>query len=408
MNGHPSEKILSVSQLSAYIRQLFESNPLLARIRVVGELSNFRRHSSGHCYFTLKDATASLRCVMFRSRAQLLRFEPRDGQQIRVNGNVSIYERDGTYQLYADSMTLDGEGDLALAFARLKEKLLSEGLFDASRKKTLPLLPRAVGVATSLTGAALRDILSVAGRRHPGLPLFVANAQVQGEGASESIVQAIRLLERSGRVDVMIVGRGGGSTEELWAFNEEKVVRAVAAAKVPVVSAVGHQTDFTLTDFAADLRAATPSQAAELVVPDLLSLLRRVEMNRQRLRHLLQHQLTGRRLRLERCLSSALFRRPRDLLQERVVRLDQLAERLQTATQNLMRAKQNRLDLLQEKMAALNPLAVLQRGYSVVLNSDGQIVSKAEQVVPGEPIEILLQKGVLAATVNGAKKARSV
>lgn len=407
MKLHSAEPILSVSQLTAYIRQLFETNPIMAKAKVAGELSNFRRHSSGHCYFTLKDAASSLRCVMFRNKAQLLRFVPRDGQQVRLTGTVSVYERDGAYQLYVESMTDEGEGDLALAFARLKEKLLAEGLFDAARKKALPLLPRAVGIVTSQTSAVLRDIISVAARRHPGIPLLLANAQVQGEGAGESIVRAIRLLDRSERVDVLIVGRGGGSMEELWAFNEEKVVRAVAAARKPVVSAVGHQTDFTLTDFAADIRAATPSQAAEFVVPDLSSILQRIGMSRQRLNYSLKYRLSERRLRLERCLRSSLFRRPRDLLRERAVVLDQLSERLQAAIQGLVQARRNRLELLQGKMTVLNPLGVLQRGYSVVLTPEGQIVKSAEQVLPGEQIEILLRNGTLAATVTGAGKARN-
>ena len=240
---------LSVTELTSYIRQLFDGDSLLNRVRVRGELSNFRRHHSGHCYFTLKDSGASLRCVMFRSRAQLLRFEPNDGARVRIAGHVSIYERDGTYQLYVDSMTADGLGDLSVAFAKLREKLLAEGLFEESRKKPLPLLPRAVGIVTSPTGAAIRDILTVAKRRHPGIPILLAPVQVQGDEAPEQIVRGIQLLDRSGRVDVIVIGRGGGSIEELWAFNDERVVRAVAAATTPVVSAVGHQTEVPLSDF---------------------------------------------------------------------------------------------------------------------------------------------------------------
>ena len=305
----PAE-VFSVTQVTAYIRRLFEMDETLDRLQVRGELSNFRRHYSGHCYFTLKDAGATLRCVMFRSRAATLRFEPTDGSRVRVNGRISVYERDGSYQLYADSIAEDGLGDLNAAFNRLKERLAAEGLFAEARKQKLPRLPKRVGVVTSPTGAALRDILSVMNRRNPGSPVLLFPAQVQGEEAPAQIVRGIEVLDASGRADVIIIGRGGGSLEELWAFNDERVVRAVAAAKTPIVSAVGHQTDFTLSDFVADVRAATPSQAAELVTPDLTEMLHRLDAAVKRLRHALRHRLADRRLRLERCLSSRLFRRP--------------------------------------------------------------------------------------------------
>ena len=397
---------LSVTELTSHIRRLFEDDPLLSRVRVRGELSNFRRHHSGHCYFTLKDSGASLRCVMFRSRAAGLRFEPADGIQVRISGHVSIYERDGSYQLYADSMVADGLGDLSLAFAKLREKLLSEGLFDESRKKTLPLLPRAIGVVTSPTGAVIRDIVSVARRRHAGIPILLVPAQVQGEEAPEQIVRGIQLLDRSGRVDVIIIGRGGGSIEELWAFNDERVVRSIAAAVTPVVSAVGHQTDFTLSDFAADLRAATPSAAAELTTPDRAVLTRRLLSAQHRLNQGLRHRLIRRRLRLERCLASRLFRRPGELLQERIQHLDQIQERLANAIANLMSRKRQRWQLADEKLNLLNPLRVLQRGYSVVRRSDGQVVRRAETVRQGERLDVWLQEGRLGVIVEEAEKVR--
>ena len=254
---------LSVTELTSYIRQLFDGDSLLNRVRVRGELSNFRRHHSGHCYFTLKDSGASLRCVMFRSRAQLLRFEPNDGARVRITGRVSIYERDGTYQLYVDSMIADGLGDLSVAFAKLREKLLAEGLFEESRKKPLPLLPRAVGIVTSPTGAAIRDILTVAKRRHPGIPILLAPVQVQGDEAPEQIVRGIQLLDRSGRVDVIVIGRGGGSIEELWAFNDERVVRAVAAATTAVSPCTAASCAWNATA-PASARAAAISPAMRL------------------------------------------------------------------------------------------------------------------------------------------------
>ena len=379
---------------------------VLGRLRVWGELSNFRRHHSGHCYFTLKDAGASLRCVMFRSRAVSLKFIPRDGMRVRLTGNVSVYERDGNYQLYVDSMQPDGLGDLSVAFAKLREKLLAEGLFDESRKQPIPFIPKAVGVVTSPTGAALRDIVTVAKRRHPGIPIVLVPAQVQGEEAPEQIVRAIKLLDKSKRVDVIVIGRGGGSIEELWAFNDERVVRAVAATKTPIVSAVGHQTDFTLSDFAADLRAATPSQAAELVVPDRLELYRRLAAAQRRLNQALRHRLLKRRLRLERCLQSPLFRRPRELLRDRAQLLDQLTDRLGNAMQKVLTEKQQRLNMADKKLNLLNPWGVLQRGYSVVRRPNGDIISTAESVNSGESLDVWLHKGRLAVQVTRVSKGR--
>ena len=392
--------------MTAYIRRLFERDNLLGRVRVWGELSNFRRHHSGHCYFTLKDAGASLRCVMFRSKAVGLKFVPRDGLRVRLAGNVSVYERDGNYQLYVESMLPDGLGDLSAAFAKLREKLLAEGLFDESRKQPIPVMPKAIGVVTSPTGAALRDIVTVARRRHGGIPIILVPAQVQGEEAPEQIVRGIELLDRSGRVDVIVIGRGGGSIEELWAFNDERVVRAVAAAVMPIVSAVGHQTDFTLSDFAADLRAATPSQAAELVVPDRLELLRRLSAARRRLNQALRHRLIERRLRLERCLQSSLFRRPQELLRDRSQLLDQLSERLTHALKAALDERQQRLRIANEKLNLLNPWGVLQRGYSVVRRPDGAVISSAEAVETGESLDVWLHRGKLAVTVTRAERVR--
>ena len=397
---------LSVTELTSYIRQLFDRDALLGRVRVRGELSNFRRHHSGHCYFTLKDSGASLRCVMFRSRVVTLRFEPTDGARVRISGHISIYERDGSYQLYADSMVSDGLGDLNLAFAKLREKLVAEGLFDESRKKPIPLLPRAIGVVTSPTGAAIRDIVTVARRRHPGIPILLFSAQVQGDEAPEQIVRGIELLDRSGRVDVMIIGRGGGSIEELWAFNDERVVRAIAAAVTPIVSAVGHQTDYTLSDFAADLRAATPSQASELVVPDRMDLLRRLRSAQYQMNQSLKHRLIRRRLRLERCLTSGLFRRPRELLATRAQALDQCQERLSAAIEKLVERKAQRLRSADEKLNMLNPLRVLQRGYSVVRRPDGTVVCSAETVRRGDELEVWLQEGRLEVVVSETEKVR--
>ena len=341
---------------------------------------------------------------MFRSRAANLKFEPVDGAMVRVGGYVSVYERDGSYQLYADSMISDGLGDLGVAFARLKEKLAAEGLFDETRKIPLPGLPRRVGVVTSPTGAALRDIVTVMKRRNPGIPILLFPAQVQGEEAPAQITRGINILDRSGLVDIIIIGRGGGSMEELWAFNDERVVRAVAASKTPIVSAVGHQTDFTLSDFAADVRAATPSQAAEIAVPDRTELIRRLAAAHQRLRQSLLHRIIERRLRLERCLTSRLFRRPRELLREREQALDQCRESLFASIMAVLARKRQRWQLAMEKLNVLNPLMVLQRGYSVVRRPDGRVVRRPGDVNMADELEVLLQEGRLAVTVTGTEK----
>ena len=406
--GSFTQEPFSVTELTTYIRRLFEEDESLSRVQVRGEVSNFRRHYSGHCYFTLKDAGAALRCVMFRSRAATLKFEPNDGILVRVKGHVSVYERDGSYQLYVDSMITDGLGDLNAAFNRLREKLKAEGLFDESRKQGLPKMPQRVGVVTSPTGAALRDIVSVMRRRNPFIPILVFPAQVQGTEAPDQIARAIKMLDESGRVDVIIIGRGGGSLEELWAFNDERVVRAVAAAKTPVVSAVGHQTDFTLSDFVADVRAATPSQAAELVTPEVSDLLRRLDAARQRLRQAFRHRIAERRLRLERCLSSRLFRRPQEMLREKEQALDQGRQRLSVAMLRLFDRKRQQWQMSVEKLNALNPLMVLQRGYSVVRLGNGQVLRRINDVAVADELEVLLQDGSLLATVTQVKKVEPI
>lgn len=397
---------VSVTELNNYIRQLFEQDRFLGNVLVRGEISNFRRHHSGHCYFTLKDAGAAIRCVMFRGRFQHIRFEPVDGAQVRVSGAVSVYERDGAYQLYVESMLVDGQGDLSVSFAKLRDKLLAEGLFDETRKITLPLLPKAIGVVTSPTGAAIRDIATVAKRRNPGIPILLVPAQVQGDEAPLQIVRGIELLDRSGRVDVIVVGRGGGSLEELWAFNDERVVRAIASARTPIVSAVGHQTDYTLSDFAADVRAATPSQAAELVTPDRTELIRRAHNALYRLNQSLKNRIVRRRLRLERCLASDLFRRPEELLRQRTQTLDQYGERMRIAVEKMLERRRKRWQLASEKLSILDPIQVLQRGYSVVRRPGGQVVQKADTVRLGEELDVWLKEGRLGVRVTEIEKVR--
>jgi exodeoxyribonuclease VII large subunit len=396
--------VLSVGAVTRYIKGLFEHDDQLADVLVRGEISNFKRHYSGHCYFTLKDSEATLRAVMFRGRAQLLRFEPKDGFKVIAGGQISVFERDGQYQLYVDQLIPEGVGELSLAFNQLKDKLAAEGLFDEGRKRPLPMLPRAVGIITSPTGAALRDIVTVAKRRHPGVQLVLLPVQVQGPEAPPQIAAAVKTLNRLGQVDVIIAGRGGGSIEELWAFNDEAVVRAIAASAIPVVSAVGHQTDYTLADFAADRRAATPSQAAELVVPDVRELTKYIGTLRGLLETYVTGMVTGRRSRLAECLASRVFRQPDHLLAAKRQAVDWYIQRLQQALKDTVLAKRHGLKLAAGKLAVLDPLAVLARGYSLTRTPDGRVIKKAADVAVGQYLEVVLAKGRLDVEVVWAEE----
>ncbi len=384
----------SVSDVNRYLKDLLAGEPLLSGLSVRGEISNFKQYPSGHCYFTLKDASSALKCVMFRSRAQHLRFIPQNGMQVVAGGSIAVYERDGVYQLYVDSLMPEGTGDLALAFEQLKEKLAAEGLFDSVRKQPLPQFPRKIGVVTSPAGAVLRDIYRVSKRRWPSVQLVLYPVQVQGEGAAAQIARGINFFAEEYAVDVIIAGRGGGSMEDLWAFNEEPVVRAIAACPVPLISAVGHETDFTLADFAADMRAATPSQAAELAVPDRSEVKRQVENLTRQLTRQLQRELAERRQRLEHLLDSRVMRQPQSMLAERRQRLDFLLAGLQNAGRQQLQDKQHRLKLLLNRLAAINPAAVLGRGYGIVTKQN-VLVSSIEAVDIDDELQLTLADGNL-------------
>ena len=363
--------IHSVSDVTKYIKGMFSRETLLRDILVRGELSNFKCYASGHCYFTLKDAAASMKCVMFRSMAQKLRFRPGDGMKVIAGGNVSVYERDGIYQLYVESLVPQGTGDLALAFAQLKERLAAEGLFDAAHKKPLPAFPRKIGIVTSPSGAVLRDIYKVSKRRNPGVQLVLFPSLVQGDGAAEQVAAGIRFFNERYPVDVLIVGRGGGSIEDLWAFNEEVAVRAIFASDIPVISAVGHETDVTLADFVSDMRAATPSQAAELAVPDVLELQRHIRNLQARMDGMVRHRVQVKRSRLERCCRSVFLRNPQQLLSQRQQRLDEAVRRLASSARARLGGMQHRFEVQLAKLDTLNPARVLRRGYSIVEHENG-------------------------------------
>jgi exodeoxyribonuclease VII large subunit len=444
-----NRRIYSIRELTRYVKMKLEADPLLQDVWVRGEISNFTRHSSGHMYFTLKDKDSRMKCVMFAGQASRMKFVPKDGTNVIARGNVAVYERDGQYQFYVMAMQPDGIGSLYLAYEQLKKKLEDEGLFSAARKRPIPAFPRAVGVITSPTGAAVRDIFITLGRRYPSIPVLLCPVSVQGSAAAPSIVNAIRTMNERREVDVLIVGRGGGSLEELWAFNEEPVVRAIAASSIPVISAVGHETDFTLSDFAADLRAATPTAAAELAVPSRLELKQNVMHLTQRLQASVLSQAERKRQRLVRLRRSPFLIDPkRQLMLQQTERLDRLqaalafltksrlsvstdryarldrrlsaagpSEQAKQASRSLEMAKLKLLQAMNAQMKdarhayalhlkrldALSPLKVMQRGYSLVYDDKNQLVKTADQVRPGDIIKVKLADGVLDAQVRSMK-----
>ena len=391
---------LSVSQLNEYVRRLLAGDPMLRSLRVQGEISGFKRYTSGHLYFTLKDETASVSCVMFRTAAESLDFRPQDGQRVTISGSASLYPQRGQYQLYVERMQREGVGELYMRFEALKRRLTAEGLFDQAIKKEIPAYPRVIGVATSPTGAVLRDIVRVARRRDPNISILLAPTSVQGAGAAAEIVQAIELLNRQGEADVILCGRGGGSIEDLWPFNEEIVARAIRASKIPVISCVGHETDFTIADFAADLRAPTPSAAAELAVPEAAALRAEIDGLLEGGAAAIEHRLTLERAHLARLNASAALSMPsRLLIERRETALDTLTGRMTRAVQALPQTKRARLDVLMRALGAVNPNAVLERGYAVV-RQNGRAVADAAALRAGDLIDVTLKKGTIGARVT--------
>ncbi len=390
---------LTVSQLNMYLRELMDSDEVLRNVWVQGEISNLSRPTSGHIYFTLKDQNASLRCVIWRSTALRIRADLQNGLAIEAHGAVSVYERDGNYQLYVDTLRLGGEGRLLQEFLRLKARLESEGLFAIERKRPIPERPRRIGIVTSASGAALQDILNTLRRRYPLAEVILAPSAVQGEEAPAQLVAALRALNRLVQPDVILLARGGGSLEDLWAFNDERVVRAVAASQAPVISGVGHETDFTLADFAADLRAPTPTAAAVLATPDVAELrsalsgwiARLVNGLRQRLEDERDSLMVSRQ-RLER---SSPLRRVQDERQ----RLDTLQATGQRILGHRLALERARLEGLRTRLVALNPAAVLGRGYALVAAADGQLVRSVDQVKPGESLQVQVSDGNFGAVV---------
>lgn len=393
--------VLSVSDVNKYIKDLVSKDIILSGLWVKGEISNFKNHYSGHFYFTLKDEKAVLKCVMFRSHAASLPFVPEDGMKMLVRGYISVFERDGQYQLYAEEMQPDGIGALYIAFEKLKSKLQQEGLFDESRKRKLPYMPASIGVVTSSTGAVVRDIINILSRRFYNVNIKVYPVQVQGETAAGQIAAAVRRLNVLANVDVIIVARGGGSLEELWAFNEEIVARSIYESKIPVISAVGHETDFTIADFVADVRASTPSAAAELVMPERAVVENRLDSLNMRLRNAAMKRTAMERLKLKRLCESVAFRQPYNKVYQERMRLDVQKRYLHKALAALNAAYRSKLASLAAGLDALSPLNSLARGYSIVRSiKDDTLVKSVKAVESGERLEIRMTDGRVECVVE--------
>ncbi|HHV98064.1 MAG TPA: exodeoxyribonuclease VII large subunit [Clostridiaceae bacterium] len=393
--------ILSVTEINKYIREIISKDLILSNLWVKGEISNFKHHYTGHMYFTLKDEKSLLKCVMFRNAASGLGFMPENGMKVIIRGYVSVFERDGQYQLYAEEMQPDGIGNLYIAFEQLKKKLAAEGLFDARYKKNLPFLPRSIGVVTSLTGAVIRDIINVLSRRFYNVQLKIFPVQVQGTVAAQQISAAIKKLNELQCVDVIILARGGGSLEDLWPFNEEVVARSIFESRIPIISAVGHETDYTISDLVADLRAPTPSAAAELVMPEKAALRTRIYDIDARLKNSLLKLIRLKRSELEKLTGSTALRQPYNIVYQGRMRLDMLDKDMTRAIKAKIERMRSQLAMLIYKLDALSPLSIMTRGYSIARKKNsGPVLKSAGQVVKGEEIEIILNSGRLNCTVN--------
>ncbi len=393
--------VYTVSELTREIKILLEET--IPPVWVRGEITNFKHHQpSGHMYFSLKDERAQIRCVMWRSRNLNLRFIPADGMKVYVHGRVVVYEARGEYQIEVEELLPVGIGELALAFEELKRKLKEEGLFDPEHKKPIPRYPERIGIVTSETGAAIRDLVSIIWRRFPSVELILCPVRVQGEGAAQEIAAAIEAFNEYGQVDVLIVGRGGGSLEDLWAFNEEIVARAIFRSRIPIISAVGHEIDFSIADFVADQRAPTPSAAAEMVVPDRRELLRRIQLLMSKSYRHLERRIAHLRDRLKAIQSSYAFRWPENLVSQHRQRLDELARRLEAGLEHRLEVQRHKLEGLTQRLESLSPEATLRRGYSITLDEGtGRLLREADQLKDGR-VCVQLWRGRLKAEVTEA------
>ncbi len=392
--------IFTVSEVNQFIKDLLDNVPPLQEILLRGELSNYKIYPSGHHYFTLKDSQCSLRCVMFKSSAMRLRFRPENGMQIIAAGRISVYPRDGAYQLYCTGLSPEGVGDLSVAFEQLKEKLLKEGLFDESHKKPLPKYPRRIAIVTSPAGAAVHDMIRILRQRYPIARILLLPVRVQGTGAPEEIAGAIRYADRCKLADVLITGRGGGSLEDLWAFNDERVARAIYDAEIPIISAVGHEPDVAISDFVADRRASTPSNAAEIAVPDMAELLRMLNGTQQRMIQSLRRSIGAQCQRLDTLAEKRVLTEPTAFVEDRRQDVDHLTRRLCAAMRAVTDGQACRFSTAAASLDALSPLKVLGRGYALAQTSGGALLRSAEQTEIGESVRLRLAQGGLVCEVK--------
>lgn len=392
--------ILSVSQLNMYVRSLLDGDINLNNVFISAEISNFTENTrSGHLYMSLKDEKASIKAVMFSGNAAKLKFRPENGMSVIARGRVSLYERDGSYQLYIDDMQPEGIGSLAMAFEQLKEKLSKEGLFDSSKKKPIPFFPKRIGVISSPTGAAVQDVINVISRRFPVAEIIFAGVPVQGSGAGKIIAHAVSDFNYLNCADVIIIARGGGSSEDLWEFNSEALARAIYNSEIPIISGVGHETDFTICDFVADLRAPTPSAAAELSVPDIYELYSNIEYFNERLHKAISSKISLEEIRLDKIADSGYLKRPEVYIAECEKNLSDINEALKNAVQRIFDDKLSKSAILVSKLDALSPLKVLSRGFSVI-KSDNKVISTVNKLKIGSSVEIRLSDGTAEATVT--------
>ena len=392
--------VFRVSELNEYVSLVLSGDPNLCDLRVSGEISGFKRHSSGHLYFSLKDENALVRCVMFRQQAIRLNFQPQDGMQVLLYGKASLYEKDGSFQLYANYLKKSGEGELYLRFLKLKKELEERGWFDEARKRPIPFLPRKIGVVTSGTGAAVQDILNIINRRFPRMPVVVASVRVQGAGAAQEIANAVRQMNDKNAADVLIVGRGGGSMEDLWAFNETVVAEAIYQSKIPVISAVGHETDFTIADFVADLRAPTPSAAAELAVPEMDAVYEGLRLQSRRMSRALQSRVEGMRANVKLFASARAFRLLENRLLSERQSLDHVREFAFRGAKERLTSARAELSQTMAKLRALDPSAVLDRGYAILTDEDGRALGGVASMKSGDRVAIRMRDGTADARIE--------
>lgn len=396
--------ILTVTELNLYIKNIFENNSFLSSVTLKGEISNFKHHSTGHMYMSLKDETGVIRAVMFRYAASGLDFKPENGMKVIVKGRVAVYERDGQYQVYIDRMQRDGLGEKHIAFEKLKAKLSAEGLFDAKYKKPIPKYPRKIGVVTAPTGAAIRDILNILSRRFKYSDVVLYPVLVQGQNAAESITEAIEFFNRENYVDVMIIGRGGGSIEDLWAFNEEIVARAVFKSKIPVISAVGHEIDFTISDFVADLRAPTPSAAAELVVPDKNELCEKFNNVLSRMNTCVKRIVENKKLTLKYFKDNSALKNASLKINEKRMYLDSVSSDFENICIKILNEKKQSLSVQSSKLDGLSPLGTLARGFSLSFKEDGSLIKSVSDISVDSRIDIKLSDGTISAVAEKIDK----